>query len=371
MLIQGDGAPVLQDLGSVKETRALLADLLQRGDAGLADRAAAALYQQLFAPMVSKADDARLIYVALDGMLGLMPIERLMLADGRYWSDVQNLRFLQTGRGLLESEGSTATGEGLLALGGVDFELASSTLLLASIAPAAGHEAEDAGEALQRATSEARGQLKPFAPLNGTAEEIDAITAAYGQLRRDELLTIWRGADATEVALKQVGEGGAAVPEVLHLATHGFFLEGTGDELGRPELDSGVALAGANRAIRGEAASGEDGILYSLEAQRLNLEGTKLVVLSACDTAKGKVDYSEGVVGLVRALQIAGAENVLMTLWPLEDAKARDFMTRFYQIWLAEQDRSPAEALAMTKAHFKKDLSWQPWHWAPYVLIEG
>jgi len=80
---------------------------------------------------------------------------------------------------------------------------------------------------------------------------------------------------------------------------------------------------------------------------------------------------NQHVVGLVRALKIAGAENVLMTLWPLEDAKGRDFMTRFYDTWLADKGRSPAEALAMTKAHFRKDADWQPQHWAPYVLIEG
>jgi CHAT domain-containing protein len=89
----------------------------------------------------------------------------------------------------------------------------------------------------------------------------------------------------------------------------------------RITLASGGKLAGA----------GADGILFALEAQGLNLEGTELVVLSACDTAQGSLDYSEGVFGLARALPTAGARNVLVTLWKLNDGEARDFMVEFYK----------------------------------------
>ena len=97
---------------------------------------------------------------------------------------------------------------------------------------------------------------------------------------------------------------------------------------------SGIALAGANR----EAATpgGEDGMLYGIEAQASNLDGTELVVLSACETGQGDVDYSEGVYGLVRALRIAGARKVLMTLWPVNDGEAQAFMAEFYRSWLAQ-----------------------------------
>lgn len=81
----------------------------------------------------------------------------------------------------------------------------------------------------------------------------------------------------------------------------------------RPLTLSGLALAGANQGMQGHlSTAGEDGMLYALEVQNLNLEGTELVALSACDTGKGVLDYSDGVYGLVRAFRIAGARRVLM-----------------------------------------------------------
>jgi CHAT domain-containing protein len=152
---------------------------------------------------------------------------------------------------------------------------------------------------------------------------------------------------------------------VLHLATHGFYLGGGSQE---PMLLSGIALAGANRELAGVGA---DGILFALEAQGLNLEGTELVVLSACDTAQGSLDYSEGVFGLARALRTAGARNVLVTLWKLNDGEARDFMVEFYKRWLAQVRSEPAKALRDTQLSWlKQDTRRDPRVWAPYILIE-
>ncbi len=135
-------------------------------------------------------------------------------------------------------------------------------------------------------------------------------------------------------------------------------------------LLSGIALAGANRSLAGK---GDDGILLALEAEGLNLEGTELVVLSACNTAKGTIDYSEGVYGLVRALKIAGARNVMVTLWPLNDGEARDFMIDFYLYWLLQDPNDPAKALRDTQLHYLKNddpALHDPRVWAPYILIE-
>lgn len=132
-------------------------------------------------------------------------------------------------------------------------------------------------------------------------------------------------------------------------------------------LLAGVSLAGANSAL---AESDDDGILYAIEAQGLNLEGTELVVLSACETAKGVVDYSEGVYGLVRALRTAGARHVLVTLRPVGDAATRDFMEAFYKNWLAQARTDPAAALRATQLKaIRKGQA--PDGWSPYVLIGG
>jgi CHAT domain-containing protein len=126
------------------------------------------------------------------------------------------------------------------------------------------------------------------------------------------------------------------------------------------------------RASRLKMMERADGILFALEAQGLNLEGTELVVLSACDTAQGSLDYSEGVFfGLARALRTAGARNVLVTLWKLNDGEARDFMVEFYKTWLAQVRSDPAKALRVTQLSWlEQDKGRDPRGWAPYILIE-
>jgi CHAT domain-containing protein len=284
------------------------------------------------------------------GALNLVPFSRLKLPDGRYWEERQALRLLQTGRDLVRPDPDRPA-HGLLALGGIDFETQAA---VAEGRPAEGAEAvvvavaENAllgsrgGSAWQKARRLTRESLRSgFKPLPASREEIERVATAYRKLRRDEPVETWFGAQASEDRLKAQPRP----PRVLHLATHGFYLPDTG-KVERPMLLSGVALAGANRALSGQ---GEDGILYGLEAQGLPLEGTELVVLSACDTAQGSLDYGEGVYGLVRALRIAGARQVLVSLWPVNDGEARDFMDAFYKAWLNQERSDPAAALRQVR----------------------
>ena len=122
-------------------------------------------------------------------------------------------------------------------------------------------------------------------------------------------------------------------PQILHIATHGFFLEDgkTAKDTAKienPLLRSGLALAGANQSIK---ESKDDGILTALEASGLNLWGTKLVVLSACDTGLGEVRNGEGVYGLRRAFVLAGTESLVMSLWSVSDYVTREMMTNYYK----------------------------------------
>ena len=113
----------------------------------------------------------------------------------------------------------------------------------------------------------------------------------------------------------------------------------------------GSRSPGPNQGLLGKTdPEREDGLLYSLEALGLNLQGTELVALSACETGRGAVDYSEGAFGLVRSLRVAGATSVLMTLYPVNDGEARDFMIAFYKRWLAQRQSDPAAVLAGDQA---------------------
>jgi CHAT domain-containing protein len=183
---------------------------------------------------------------------------------------------------------------------------------------------------------------------------------------------------ATESALKQL-----AAPNILHIATHGFFLQDASEPSGvaagsakpgsrgiaagarieNPLLRSGLALADANLLSR---ADSDDGILTALEASGLNLWGTKLVVLSACDTGVGEVRNGEGVYGLRRAFVLAGAESLVMSLWPVSDYATRNLMTSYYKNLKQGMGRG-ASLRQVQLDMLKRNKDLHPFYWANFI----
>jgi CHAT domain-containing protein/tetratricopeptide (TPR) repeat protein len=396
----GDAAPTPEviDLGPAAATDAAVEALLSAASREARNTAAAELYQALIAPVAERLADAERVFLSPDGRLDLVPFAALRTGDGGYWIERKDLRVVRTGRDLLPlSAPAGDAAKGLVALGGIDYarfadseprppaapdalaKNASRSLLAGRIGlvapdplPAGEADTEDAGS----------GDIQPgsgptamrFEPLEATAPEARALQALFTAARSEpsRLLT---GTAASEAALQAQAGQQATPPRILHLATHGFFRPARGSTAARPLTLAGLALAGANRGMQGEhGPSGDDGILTALEAQDLNLAGTELVTLSACDTGKGEIDAVEGVYGLVRSFQLAGARNVLTTLWQLDDALAAEFMTDFYRTWLADNAHDePAQALRATQ------LAWigsdderksDPYYWAPYVVVE-
>jgi len=209
---------------------------------------------------------------------------------------------------------------------------------------------------------------------------------------------VFTGATATEEHLKLEAPG----KKYLHLATHGFFLEGDCPSvesfsrgIGRLVLDSesaaspgepdaaasavafgenplllsGLVLAGANHATEvGDDA--EDGILTAEEITALDLRGLEVAALSACDTGLGTVAAGEGVFGLRRALEIAGARTVLMSLWSVPDEAGREWMTRFYEFNLAGdsvQQASHKASLELLELLRQEEEPPHPYLWAGFV----
>lgn len=210
-----------------------------------------------------------------------------------------------------------------------------------------------------------------FSTLPGTAEEAQAIAPLLPNP------TLLLEENATENAIKQVHQ-----PSILHIATHGFFLQDLPQS--PPDLEltssfnelppaaslqenplerSGLAFAGANQRQSGQ----RNGILTAMEASGLDLRGTQLVVLSACDTGVGQVATGEGVYGLRRSLTIAGAESQSMSLWQVEDNSTKDLMIAYYQNLRAGQGRSEALRQAQLAMINSKDNDYRPYHWAAFI----
>jgi len=196
----------------------------------------------------------------------------------------------------------------------------------------------------------------------------------------------WQPTEYTgELALKDAVTQ-AHTPRLVHLATHGFFLSdeelkanaaagGTTANLNEdPMLRAGLFFAGADRIRQGAApeAGVDDGVLTAYEASQLNLEGTELVVLSACETGLGKTFNVDGVFGLRRGLQEAGADALMMSMWSVPDKETQELMALFYQKWLGGMEKPEAlrqaqlEERETVRKRYGKDM---PFYWGAFVLV--
>ena len=174
------------------------------------------------------------------------------------------------------------------------------------------------------------------------------------------------GVEAAEGNLK-----GVARPKLLHIATHGFFLpddpaqKGARSSFWKPEFQlfrSGLVFANVNTLQQ----TGDDGVLTALEATSLDLRGTDLVVLSACDTGVGAVRNGEGVYGLRRAFTIAGAEALLMTLWQVSDHPTQELMEGYYRN--LKNGLGRADSLRLVQIEMiKKPSRRHPYYWASFI----
>jgi CHAT domain-containing protein len=213
--------------------------------------------------------------------------------------------------------------------------------------------------------------------LPGTAEEVNSIKQLFD---RNKIATrSFAHTTASEENLKALSGNS---PQILHIATHGFFLpepnkekkdktlnQGSAYTLADdPLLRTGLILSGGNYAWSGKEpiAGVEDGIVTAYEIAQLNLSNTELVVLSACETALGDVKGSEGVFGLQRAFRMAGVKKMLVSLWKIPDRETAELMTSFYTYWMKGETIN--DAFTQAQADMRKKYS--PFYWAAFVLVE-
>jgi CHAT domain-containing protein len=303
-----------------------------------------------------------------DGAFHLVPFSALVDARGAYRLERFEISYLGSGRDLLQPEESMSRSEpsaAAVVLGGASFDRPNLTGSGGVSGSAADAEAPSKGSPSQ-ATSPELAALR-FAPLPASADEAAVVAGALG-------VSALTGAQATEGRLR-----GIRGPRVLHIASHAFFLKDlprpAPGPSGAPEswaglqenpmLRSGLALSGAN--VRVGAPAQEDGLLTALEAATLDLTGTELVTLSACDTGLGEIDRGEGVLGLRRAFSLAGARSLLMSLWAVNDAATSRWMQAYYRRLQRGEGRSAA--LRSVQRQFLTDpVVRDPYYWAPFIL---
>jgi CHAT domain-containing protein len=202
-------------------------------------------------------------------------------------------------------------------------------------------------------------------------QELNKILITDGWKTRDYLKD-----SATEVNLKKIIN-----PEVFHIATHGFFssdkpikteLEGIAlsnyEALENPLLRTGLLLSGAGDLLAATSYNYnfESGILTAYEAMNLNLDSTRLVVLSACETGLGDVEVGEGVYGLQRAFLVAGAKTLIMSLFKVSDAATQKLMVKFYDKWLSTGNER--QSFIDAKKEIRNEYKF-PLYWGAFVMI--
>lgn len=341
-------------------------------------KTARALHERVFAPLQGALGKATTVYLAPDGELNRLSFEALVDAEDRYLVETKQFAYLSTGRDVLRPADTPARGTVVFA--DPDFKLdapqrlATAEKLLAKKLELA--VAEGPGRTLRSVG------WKQLAGAAAEARDIDKALAgsAYGPVKT------FAGAEALEEVFKAMKP-----PRILHLATHGYFIDheppapqddevrgsGAGAVRGRlrrldsPLLRSGIVLAGANTA-GDKATRADDGWLTAEEIALLDLRGTELVVLSACQTGLGDIKTGEGVFGLRRAFVHAGARSLLTSLFEVPDRETRELMRRFYGNLRAGQGKLAALHAAqvdLVRQRRQDSSAAHPFFWASFVLV--
>ncbi len=316
-------------------------------------------------------------FVVPDGAIHMVSLATLPGGGGRYLLETGPvLHYLSAERDLVRQPGTSSSGT-LFALGGADFDASPAAV---RHTPAAATATAATPTSVHRGpTSECPDfRTMRFEPLPFTTEEVRDVKSFWdgdGMAQAPEIRMIV-GSEATEAAFRRE----APRYRILHVATHGFFL-GTdcADQPSsapqmreNPLLRSGLALAGASRRLPAGALDGAlDGILTAEEIASVDLSGVQLAVLSACSTGLGQIEAGEGVLGLRRAFQIAGAQTLIMSLWPVSDEATRAWMRELYQFrrgrGMSTADAVHDASLRLLAARRSARKDTHPFHWGAFV----
>ncbi|MDT8448380.1 MAG: CHAT domain-containing protein [bacterium] len=362
------------DLGPVDKLRAavnFLREMIQDEYAAREDMELAATdaYAAIYSPLKQYVANKPALYVVPEDALYLLPYDAMIDEDGKFLIESQGIRILSSARDLV-LESPAPPSQELMIMAGPDYFVENLTDV-----PQA-----HSGRRSALAVSAKGLRSLSFDPLDGAEAEGQLIEKMYP--RKTEMF-IKKAAE--EQVLHRL-QGPA--PRYLHIATHGFFLKPEerlkkrltsmqrGGNLSTPPpgdnplFRAGLAFAGvnANASFLGLIDGDNDGVLTAQEVLSLELYGTELVVLSACETGVGEIQAGEGVYGLRRSFQESGVSSVVNSLWPVSDEGTQNLMTDFYGN--LRKGENARQSLRDAKLALLAQEQWShPYFWSAFVMV--
>ena len=339
------------------------------------------LYNLVWKPLENYLAHCHTIYYAPAGLLHNVAFNALRYDTGHFLMEKYRLNQVLTTRSVLTPADELQTPLTAAVWGDIDYDQGYLNDKSANATITRGLNNITTTESIfDLYTNDTRGDRSFGWPsLSNTKKEMDSIGKTIG--KTVNTFSFVRGRSATEESFKALN---GKSPQLLHVATHGFFLSLKGNQLKtsqtsmensftvqqNPMFRSGLVLAGGNHAWKGGKIpeNSEDGILTAYEIAHLDLSNVELLVLSACETALGETKFAnEGVFGLQRAFKLAGVKKMIMSLWQVPDKESAELVTLFYNNWIKGQ--SIREALHNAQMTMK-GKKYPPFFWAAFVVVE-
>lgn len=337
------------------------------------------LYNLIWQPLDSLLGGVNKVYYSPSGLLHNISFAAIPTTDSTLLCDDYDLSLISTTANIIFSKEPTIENREAAVFGGINYDISQQEML------ANAKIYKDQLEGLLvfnrglNYEDTIRGDSWHY--LKGTLIEAQNVSSTL--INNNINTAIYTGAEANEESFKALS--GRNSPEIIHIATHGFFFsdpkktkmkdaefQQIGGEIfsvtDNPLLRSGLIFAGGNAAWNREEISSklEDGILTAYEVSSLDLFNTQLVTLSACETGLGDIQGTEGVYGLQRAFKMAGVDYLIMSLWQVPDKETKEFMGLFYSNWTGGQ--SIGDAFRSTQRSMREQ--YEPFYWAGFVLLE-
>jgi CHAT domain-containing protein/tetratricopeptide (TPR) repeat protein len=396
-VLRSDGQLAMTVLGAAQEIDGLVAqwrrDIAFEAAAANSENGSglrssgALLRRRIWDPLFPAGDTPRRILIVPDGAIGLVPFAALPVGTHSFLIEREaTLHYLTAERDVTQPTATAVAGRGLLAIGGAAFGPPPA----GTGAPSDSSDSRSwSGSDDLEARACAGASTLAFEPLAGSRLEVQQVARVWATVNRSsDDVRVLSGVEAREELFARYAPGA----RVLHLATHGFFLEaGCAERIpgtravgglavarpGRPARVwrrplgvSALALAGANSRSK-TAPNDSDGILLAEEVAAMRLTGVEWAVLSACDTGIGALVAGEGVLGLRRAFQLAGVRTVIMTLWPVDDRSTIELMRQLYTSrfvdGLPSDEALRAASLAVLRSRRAAGQSTHPFYWAAFI----